>query len=63
MKQLTDLPNIGKILVDKLEMIGIRNEQELKQILYSPFVCHEAVVFQQVEIMSKKLPVSMEWQS
>ncbi|NQV77374.1 MAG: TfoX/Sxy family protein [Lutibacter sp.] len=32
MKQLTDLPNIGKTLADKLEMIGIRNEQELKQI-------------------------------
>ncbi len=32
MKQLTDLPNIGKTLANKLEMIGIRNEQELKQI-------------------------------
>jgi DNA transformation protein len=32
MKQLTDLPNIGKTLANKLEMIGIKNEQELKQI-------------------------------
>jgi DNA transformation protein len=32
MKSLTELPNIGKTLADKLEMIGIRNEKELKQI-------------------------------
>lgn len=32
MKTLTDLPNIGKTLADKLNMIGIKNEQELKEI-------------------------------
>jgi DNA transformation protein len=32
MKQLIDLPNIGKTFAEKLEMIGIRNEQKLKQI-------------------------------
>lgn len=32
MKTLSDLTNIGKTLAYKLEMIGIRNEQELKQI-------------------------------
>ena len=32
MKSLTELPNIGKTLAHKLEMIGIRNEQELKQM-------------------------------
>lgn len=30
MKNLTDLPNIGKILADKLYAIGIENEKELK---------------------------------
>ena len=32
MKTLSDLPNIGKILADKLNMIGIKNEQELKEM-------------------------------
>ena len=32
MKNLTDLPNIGKTLADKLNLIGIENEQELKQL-------------------------------
>lgn len=32
MKNLTDLPNIGKTLADKLNLIGIENEQDLKQI-------------------------------
>ena len=32
MNALTDLPNIGKTLAGKLNMIGIKNEQELKQI-------------------------------
>lgn len=31
MKKLTNLPNIGKTLADKLNMIGIKNEQDLKQ--------------------------------
>lgn len=31
MKSLTDLPNIGRILADKLNEIGITNEQELKE--------------------------------
>ena len=30
MKELTDLPNIGKTLADKLKTIGIENEQNLK---------------------------------
>ena len=30
MKSLTDIPNIGKILVDKLNIIGIKTEQDLK---------------------------------
>lgn len=29
MKTLIDLPNIGKILAKKLELVGITNEQEL----------------------------------
>lgn len=32
MKTLSDLPNIGKTLADKLNMIGIKNEQELKEM-------------------------------
>lgn len=32
MKNLTELPNIGKTLADKLNMIGIENEQDLKQL-------------------------------
>jgi len=32
MKTLTDLPNIGKTLADKLNKIGVKNEQDLKQI-------------------------------
>lgn len=32
MKQLTDLPNIGKTLAKKLNAIGIKNEQDLKAI-------------------------------
>lgn len=32
MDKLTKIPNIGKTLADKLNMIGIKNEQELKQI-------------------------------
>lgn len=31
MKKLTDLPNIGKTLSEKLNSIGITNEQELKE--------------------------------
>ncbi|MFC2135358.1 TfoX/Sxy family protein [Bacteroidota bacterium] len=30
MKELTNLPNIGKTLAQKLKMIGVNNEQELK---------------------------------
>lgn len=30
MNSLTELPNIGKTLADKLTLIGIKNEQELK---------------------------------
>jgi len=29
---LTDLPNIGKTLANKLNLIGIKNEQELKEM-------------------------------
>jgi len=32
MDSLIELPNIGKTLADKLKMIGIQNEQELKKI-------------------------------
>lgn len=32
MKSLTELPNIGKTLAEKLNSIGIKNEQELKQL-------------------------------
>ena len=32
MKPLTDLPNIGIVLADKLKSIGIENEFELKSI-------------------------------
>ncbi|MFH6603802.1 TfoX/Sxy family protein [Maribacter algicola] len=32
MKSLTELPNIGKTLADKLNSIGIKSEQELKQL-------------------------------
>ena len=32
MGNLTDLPNIGKTLADKLNLIGIENEQELEQL-------------------------------
>lgn len=32
MKSLTDLSNRGKTLVDKLNMIEIKNEQDLKEI-------------------------------
>jgi len=32
MTALTDLPNIGKTLAEKLKMIGIHNEQELNII-------------------------------
>ncbi len=32
MKKLTDLPNIGTRLAEKLQMIGVRNEQDLKTI-------------------------------
>ena len=32
MKKLTDLPNIGKILADKLSLAGILNEQDLKEM-------------------------------
>ncbi|MCP5062672.1 MAG: TfoX/Sxy family protein [Ignavibacteriae bacterium] len=32
MKSLTDLPNIGKTLADKLNIIGIKTEHDLKDI-------------------------------
>ncbi len=32
MRSLTDLPNIGRNLASKLNLIGIKNEQELKQL-------------------------------
>ena len=32
MKSLTELPNIGKTLAEKLNSIAIKNEQELKQL-------------------------------
>ena len=32
MRQLTDLPNIGKTLSKKLHLIGINNELELKEV-------------------------------
>lgn len=32
MKKITDLPNIGITLADKLNSIGIKNEQGLKEI-------------------------------
>lgn len=32
MSKLTDLPNIGKTLADKLQAVGITNEQELKAV-------------------------------
>ncbi len=32
MNSLTELPNIGKTLAAKLEMIGIKNEQKLKEV-------------------------------
>jgi len=30
LKSLTDLPNIGKVLAEKLSLIGINNEEDLK---------------------------------
>jgi len=32
MKELTELPNIGKTLADKLKEIGIESEQDLKEL-------------------------------
>jgi len=32
MSSLTDLPNIGKTLADKLSLIGVENDQDLKQL-------------------------------
>ena len=32
MKQLTDLPNIGITLAEKLNLIGVKNKQELKEL-------------------------------
>jgi len=32
MTQLTKLPNIGKVLADKLKQVGIENEQDLKEV-------------------------------
>ena len=32
MGSLTELPNIGKTLAEKLNLIGVNNEQELKQL-------------------------------
>jgi DNA transformation protein len=32
MSELQKLPNIGKVLSEKFEMVGIRNEQELKAV-------------------------------
>ena len=32
MKKLTDLPNIGETLAKKLNLVGIRNEQDLKEL-------------------------------
>lgn len=32
MTLITDLPNIGQVLAEKLKMIGITNEQQLKAI-------------------------------
>jgi DNA transformation protein and related proteins len=32
MENLTNLPNIGKTLADKLSLIGVENEQDLKQL-------------------------------
>lgn len=32
MRTLTDLPNIGKTLSNKLNLIGVRNEQDLIQL-------------------------------
>ncbi len=32
MKKLTELPNIGKILLAKLHKIGMTNEQELREL-------------------------------
>jgi len=32
MKELSDLPNIGKVLANKLKQVGINNEHELKLI-------------------------------
>ncbi len=32
MKQLTDLPNIGKTLAEKLNTVGVESEQDLKGI-------------------------------
>lgn len=32
MKQLTDLPNIGITLAKKLTLVGIKNDQELKEL-------------------------------
>lgn len=32
MKSLTELPNIGKTLAKKLELIGVKSEQDLKEL-------------------------------
>jgi DNA transformation protein len=32
MKELSELPNIGKTLAEKLNAIGINNERELKEV-------------------------------
>lgn len=32
MKSLTELPNIGKTLAEKLELIGVKTEQDLKEL-------------------------------
>ncbi len=32
MKKLTALPNIGETLAKKLKLVGIRNEQDLKEL-------------------------------
>ena len=32
MKKLIDLPNIGKTLAEKLNLVGIKNKQELEEV-------------------------------
>lgn len=53
MKDLTQLPNIGKTLAEKLKAIGINNEQELK------YLGSEKVIVQLASIESSGACINM----